>query len=70
MAVVLVTFLGEPKKYRVLGTSRREAGTTKMKRGEGFILWTNGGAVESRIDEPKKSSPAGFQGLVEAPKRG
>jgi hypothetical protein len=48
MAVVLVTLLGEPKKYRVLGTSRREAGTTKMKHGGGeFILWTNGGEVEA-----------------------
>lgn len=49
MAVAWVTLLGEPKKYGVLGTSRREAGTTKRNRTGrlvGGILWTNGGDVE------------------------
>jgi hypothetical protein len=41
MAVVWVTLLGEPKKYGVLGTSRREARQNQKKRESCWvgILW-------------------------------
>jgi hypothetical protein len=71
--VVLVTLLGEPKKYGVLGDREQveEKPVEPKETGEllGGILWTNGGADgRSRTDEPKKSSPAGFPGLVEVSK--
>ena len=62
----LVTLLGEPKKYGVLvdreqvqekpGRTKRN-GTGVGREGDPLDKWRR---CRSRIDQPKKSSPAGF----------
>jgi hypothetical protein len=69
MTEALVTLLGEPKKYGVLVDREQveeKSGRTKRNGtgvGRGFPLDNIWRRCRSGIDEPKKSSPAGFPGF-------